>query len=164
MPPYPLFTGGIMVIRDRELIDREVTYFCTRPNMTFTIRCAKKIILDGEVVKVPAIRLEFERHRSKTRDAETIQLMEEKLEEPKWNKLFHRAPEEAEIKRAAETAREIADAKKKILAKRGPVEPQPATSFEKFLKDKKSSPDVRLNSGMIGITTPNAPQSTHDSS
>ena len=73
-------------------------------------------------------------------------------------------PDESEIKRAAETAREISAARKKIIEKRGPVEPQPATSFEKFLKTKKSSPDVRLNSGMIGITTPNAPQSTHDSS
>ena len=153
-----------MVIRDRELIDREVTYFCTRANMTFTIRCAKKIIIDGEVVKVPAIRLEFTNNRVSTKDAETIQLMEEKLEEPKWARLFHRAPDEAEVKRASETAREIASARKKIIEKRGPVEPQPATSFEKFLKTKKSSPDVRLNSGMIGITTPNAPQSTHDSS
>ena len=153
-----------MVVRDRELIDQEVTYFSKRPKETFTIRCAKKIIINGEVVKVPAIRLEFVNHRAKTRDSETIQLMEEKLQEPKWAKQYYRAPEEAEIKRAAETAKEIEAAKKKILEKRGPVEPRPATSFAKFLKEKKEGRDIKYNSGMIGITTPNAPQSTHDSS
>ena len=153
-----------MVIRDRELIGQDVVYYSTRRNETFTIRCAKKIIIDGEVVIVPAIRLKFVNHRAKTRDLETIQLMEEALENSKWNRRYHRAPDQEEIKRAAETAKEIEAAKKKIIEKKGPVEARPATSFEKFLKEKKSSPDVRLNSGMIGITTPNAPQSTHDSS
>ena len=153
-----------MVIRDRELIDQEVTYFSKRPKETFTIRCAKKIIIDGEVVRVPAVRLEFVNHRAKTRDAETIQLMEEKLQEYKWAKQYYRAPDEAEIKRAAETAKEIEAAKKKIIEKRGPVEARPATSFAKFLKEKKSERDITLTSGMRGLTTPNAPQSTHDSS
>lgn len=149
-----------MVIKEKELLDEPVVYFSKWRNHVHTVRNPREIVIDGKVVKIPGVRLKFTNNKATVRDVETLELMEEQLNDPKVARIIHRSPSSSEIKRSIEVAKEIEAAKKKIIEKHGPPTPKPSESFADYLKKTKIDRDTTYRKGMVGVTTPNAPQSS----
>ena len=150
--PAPFLGVNMLDTKPKEFLDVPVTYLSTHRNMTYTLRSRRRVIIDGQTVLDPGVRIKFKKGSYTTRDPEVVRLMEHALTYYDVHKIIRRAPSHEEYKRAEAAAKELEAAKKKVLEKFGDTKPKESESFADMLeKKKKEKPEVVT--GMRGVLT-----------
>jgi len=150
--PAPFHGVNMSDTKLKEFLDVPVTYLSKFSDHTHTLRSRRRVIIDGQTVLEPGVRIVFKNNKYTTRDPEIVKLMEHALTYYGIRKIIRRAPSHAEYKRAEAAAKELEAAKKRVLEKFGDTTPKESESFADMLEKKKTEKPVVVT-GMIGVST-----------
>jgi hypothetical protein len=131
------------------------SYHSKAKNLTITLRSVgNKHIVNGEVIRVPGLRAEFNNHVLRTDNEELIKALDKLLHPDHhrykyWGHKFQKEPSDAVKKEAREMAEKVEAAKRKavqeVMEKESKTKVEKATAaqgevtdFKKFLQSRKS--------------------------
>jgi hypothetical protein len=116
------------ITREPDYLDEPVVYLCKFADHTHTLKPRRKVLVDGEAIIDPGVRLKFSNHRCSVRDANVVRLMEHAMKYTNIGKLIKRGPMKAE-------------------------EPKEPESFADMLEKRKQEKTSNLVTGVRGVST-----------